>query len=128
MPRFHTYTDAAGNVRRQVQGKNGKWFHVGSSVNKQKLPSKPHSAGEKAFSMPVLAKADHAKLKKALKEKVDELDKMLAVRDLKSNAEGCAKSFWPSPDAMGATYGTTMEIGLAADAVIALIKEIKKIK
>ena len=78
--------------------------------------------------MPVLAKADQAKLRKSLKDKVDELDKMIAVRDLKSNAEGCAKGTWPSPESMGATFGTAMEISLAGDAVIALVREIKKIK
>jgi hypothetical protein len=126
MPRSHTYTDPAGNVRKQVQGRNGKWYHVGTSL-KPKQPS-PHAAGEKAFSMPVLSKADHSKIRKSLKDKVDELDKMIAVRDLKSPAEGCAKGQWPSPDSMGATFGTAMEISLAADAVVALVKEIKKIK
>ena len=60
--------------------------------------------------------------------KVDELDKMIAVRDLKSSTEGCAKGTWPSPESMGATFGTAMEISLAGDAVIALVREIKKIK
>jgi hypothetical protein len=126
MPRAHTYIDAAGNKRSQVQGRNGKWYHVGGT--KPNTHSAPHKAGEKAFSMPVLAKADQAKLRKSLKDKVDELDKMIAVRDLKSNAEGCAKGTWPSPESMGATFGTAMEISLAGDAVIALVREIKKIK
>jgi hypothetical protein len=78
--------------------------------------------------MPVIRKDHAARLKNELSTRFDVLERALGTRELRSNSEGSLKGPWAEPDKLCITYGSAMDLRLAAEGFAAILKEIKQIK
>lgn len=79
--------------------------------------------------MPIVFKEAHKHRTASLSACFDDLDRLLAIRNLRTPSEGAKDAEpWPQPDKMGATFGGDEEIRVAVGKVKAHLAEIAKIK
>jgi hypothetical protein len=79
--------------------------------------------------MPIVPRHTHQHLIAQIKGSVDDLLRLLALRDLRGPSEGASeRAPWPHPEQLGVTFGSDEAIRIAIDTLKAPLAELKKIK
>lgn len=79
--------------------------------------------------MPIVARHSHQRLIAEISARFDDLDRLLAIRDLRSPSEGASeRAPWTEPDKLGVTFGSEEQIRIAVDTLKAALAEMRKTK
>lgn len=79
--------------------------------------------------MPIVVRHSHQRLLSELSARFDDLDRLLALRDLRNPSEGASeRAPWPDAVKLGVTFGSDEEIRIAVDTLKAALAEARKIK
>jgi hypothetical protein len=79
--------------------------------------------------MPIVARHPHQRLIAEVSARFDDLDRLLALRDLRSPTEGAReRAPWPEAEKLAVTFGSEEQIRIAVDTLKAVLAEVKKTK
>jgi hypothetical protein len=79
--------------------------------------------------MPIVARHSHQRLIAEVSARFDDLDRLLALRDLRSSSEGASeRAPWPEADKLAVTFGSEEQIRIAVDTLKAVLAEVRKSK